>query len=99
MSHDVGDSSTLVVDSFFYFTFALISSILPDQCSLTANTYTAVEIPSKAYIMDSEVVNTLLRPCAHAANLKLECTQLYQAGPIGSGHTPVQFGPAAVNVC
>lgn len=77
MSHDVGDKSiTLVVDSFFYFTFALISSILPDQCSLTANTYTAVEVPSIAYIITSEVVNTLLRPCDHAANVKLACTQL-----------------------
>lgn len=76
MSHDVGDSSILVVDSFFYFTFALISSILPDQCSLTANTYTAVEIPLIAYIMTLEVVNTLLRPCVHAENLKLACTQL-----------------------
>lgn len=77
LSYDVGDGSiTLVVHSFFYFTFAQISSILPDQCSLTANTYTAVEIPSKAYIMTSELVNTLLRPCVHAVNLKLACTQL-----------------------
>lgn len=77
MSHDVGDeSSTLVVDSFFYFTFALISSKLPDQWSLTANTYTAVEIPSIAYIMTLEVVSTLLSSCVHAENLKLACTQL-----------------------
>lgn len=69
------ETNTSTWQYFFYFTFALIGSILPDQCSLTANTYT-VEIPSIAYIMTLEVVNTLLRRCVHAENLKLACTQL-----------------------